>query len=243
MEEAASGIFGPNPLRATMYTILIGIVSVLVLIALGDARLLIPITLGYVAALSFVKPDFFFPGFTNVSTKTCFIILTMTAVLFSNLEASKTAQEPREKASTEAFPDDEKAPPEVASEPEITAETRAPPEPAPSPAPIKAVSTTVDELLETYAANQIAGERRFSNAQVSISGKAIRVRESFGTGILILASARAGKNLELSFAEVGERELANVGPGQRVTAVCYDIDEIGGSIFVDDCRSVSVVGP
>jgi hypothetical protein len=125
-----------------------------------------------------------------------------------------------------------------------TPEPKTKPEAAPRPTSVprqtsrKVVSTTVDDVLDIYEANQIAGERRFSGAKILISGKTERVREAFGTGILILKSVKSGRTLELYFTENGESDLGEVMPGQRVIAECYQAIEMMGAVTISDCRSV-----
>lgn len=115
------------------------------------------------------------------------------------------------------------------------------PDPGSPPAderPTKEVIADVDEILNDYAKNQIAGDRKYGDAKVLINGEALRVREALGTGILDIAS-RSGDEMELYFAEEGEADIAAVEPGQKVQVTCYAVIEIMGNVAASDCTNVS----
>ncbi len=105
--------------------------------------------------------------------------------------------------------------------------------------PTTEVRTTVDEILNTYAANQVAGDQKFGDAKLVVSGQAVRVREAMGTGILVLGSAKSDQTLDLYFAEEGNKDLGKVQPGDQVEATCYAILEAMGSVTLSDCTTVS----
>ena len=123
------------------------------------------------------------------------------------------------------------------------------PSPTPTPTPMETIqsvakptpvlTTTVDEILETYAENQIAGARKFDNRRVEVTGVAKRVREALGTGILVLRSPNTGSELELYFTEAAEVQLADVKAGRPTRAVCLRTFEIAGNVAMSDCREVS----
>lgn len=109
---------------------------------------------------------------------------------------------------------------------------------AASERPTREVTANVDEILDTYAKNQIAGERKYGDAKMLISGEALRVREALGTGILEVGSS-SGKAMDLYFAEEGEADIAAVEPGQKVQVTCYAIIEIMGNVAASDCTDIA----
>ena len=103
------------------------------------------------------------------------------------------------------------------------------------------VETDIDELLTVYERNQIEGLQKFGNATLKISGKVVRVRESFGTGILILQSQTSGAEMELSFSERGTPKLGSLMPSAYVVATCPGASEAMGEIFLGSCSDVEVI--
>lgn len=246
MTQAAAVTIGKSNIAlATTYAVIIFVVSFAGVFALGGAAWVIPITLGHIAALAFVKSSFAVPSFTNLSTKIVFTLLACISLLFAaaGTQAEKEKQKPPiPEIDVSAAPADEASvapslpvpPPETAPTP-VSPPTQSAPIAKP---PIREVRTTVDDILQTYAENQIAGERKFGNSKVVIQGTAVRVREVLGTGILVLASRRSGASMELSFSEAGNSSLADVKPRQLVTAECYSAYEAMGAVLLGDCRSV-----
>lgn len=233
-----------------LYTLGLLVASAVLVAALDEFKWVVPITWGHLGALACTLERVRAPGFRAVATRMTSLILAASATVFALIADSGPSRSGA------------KVPTPIQSlDPGLDAHERAPATKTPSPpapqkfpeneiAPrpqvprveiqrrVKTVSTTVDEVVQTYAKNQIAGERKYSGARISISGKAVRVREAFGTGILILKSPRSDNELELYFAEEGEPSLAEVEPGRNVTADCREIMEMMGALVLGDCRSV-----
>lgn len=224
---------------------LIGLVGLVVLtmliVALDMWAWIVPITLGHIAAVAFSVPSFSVKWLTNFSTKVFFTTLAVTTLPLALDAASQPGTGPAEADGSTPRPGE---PGSAETEP-ASGEPSSPSSPDSGtlqkpiePVTIREVITTVDEVVETYAKNQIAGERKYSGARISITGRAVRVREALGTGILVLGSRFSDNELELSFAEEGEPSLAEVEPRQNVTADCREITEMMGVLVLSDCRSV-----
>ncbi len=102
------------------------------------------------------------------------------------------------------------------------------------------IKTSIDELLDAYAGNQLAASRRFGHSPIQLSGKVVRVREAFGTGILVLRSSVSGTEQEFGFSDKGTKMLAFVSPGDRVTVTCPTVIEAMGIVVVGGCSEVVV---
>jgi hypothetical protein len=215
-------------------------VSIVVVALLGAAAWIVPITFFHLAALAHIRPGLRLLGLTSKTVKVgslfyAFPLAIVAAGASSNsenadlasLDAPATTPPPTVPASPAPVPTVPASPAPAPSAP-----------PAPQAPPLRDVSTTVDEMLQIYADNQIAGERKFANARVKISGTTVRVREALGTGILVLGSQRSAKRLELYFSKEGNQSLSEITPGQRVEAECYSVLEMLGEVLVGDCRSV-----
>lgn len=101
------------------------------------------------------------------------------------------------------------------------------------------IQTNVDNLLDEFAENQIAAQRKFGKGAVHIRGVTVRVREALGTGILVLASAKnRSRTVDLYFAESAETQLAEVRANLPTEAVCLATIELAGEVVLSDCRSV-----
>ena len=250
-----------NLLRVVLLTVGLFVASIISVILLSELSWVIPLTHLHIAGLAFARREFSVSGFSNASTKVAFATLAALSFAMAAAETSRVAkldQENSPPAAPRTPPIDETnirptaavpapAPASAsASAPATPPSATRPPPPtsavdagvkSPARPSVKEVSTSVDDILRTYADNQIAGERKFSNAKLTISGRVVRVREAFGTGILVLGAA-SGNSLELYFTESGEATLGEVSPGQSVKAVCYVIIEAMGAVALSDCRSV-----
>lgn len=237
--------------REVLYSLGLLVVSGVLVSLLDESRWIVPITLAHVGALAVVLKGFHVPGFRNVATKTSFLVLAAFATVFALAAGASTSRSEgdvlteiatRNPAGVDQAPQEDvtKRPvPTIPQKlPEAEIASKPPTATAGSRSTMRTVSTTVDEIVETYAKNQIAGDRKYSGVAISIAGRAVRVREAFGTGILVLKSPRSNNELELYFAEEGEPSLAEVAPGKSVTADCRSITEMMGALVLGDCRSV-----
>lgn len=237
--------------RITLVSLITAFLALAFTVIFGVAGIIIPIASSIVFLFAFTRYDFLASKFSANATKIIFGI----AALFSFLafttpdpvaSSIPAKQERVISASNNVIPFDEVHRATTAtrntsysterSMAPITSSTVLPN--AATPVAKKSVSTTVDEVLKTYADNQMAGERKFGGAEIMVAGRVERVREAFGIGILVLRSNRADGPLELSFVEAANDDLIALTPGQSVNAVCYGIVELMGAVSLGDCRSV-----
>lgn len=119
------------------------------------------------------------------------------------------------------------------------------PTPVPTPTPIEAakskqdVRISIDELQDMFAKNQVAGAQFFETHTAIIPGRAVRVREALGTGILIIQSPQTGRQMEIGFNDKGTRQLGAVKPGDDVEATCPEVNEMMSQIIVA-CSDISI---
>ncbi len=107
-------------------------------------------------------------------------------------------------------------------------------------APKKTITTNIDDILDTYEANQIGGLKKFGGATLKITGEVVRVREAMGVGIIVLASPDSGRELELGFSDAATNMLAPLLPGDNIEATCPSIVEAMSVIVVGGCSNVTV---
>lgn len=105
---------------------------------------------------------------------------------------------------------------------------------------VEPISTSIDEIFDTYAKNQIAGAKKFEDKTIRLTGKAVRVREAMGTGFLMLRSKKTGREQEFAFSDSGTALLAEVSPGDTVTVTCPGVVEGMGMIFIAACSDLKV---
>ncbi|WP_057884207.1 hypothetical protein [Tsuneonella troitsensis] len=98
--------------------------------------------------------------------------------------------------------------------------------------------TTIDEVLDAYAANQIAAAKRFGSTPVEISGEVVRVREAFGTGFAILRSLKTNREQEFGFSDGGTKQLVAVSPGDRVKVTCPNVMEAMSIVLTVNCSKI-----
>ena len=101
------------------------------------------------------------------------------------------------------------------------------------------VQTSIDELLDAFDNNQIAASKRYGKP-LQLSGKVVRVREALGTGILVLASPRSGRQHEFGFSDSGTEKLADVKLGDTVTITCPEALEAMSVVIVGGCSDLEV---
>lgn len=106
--------------------------------------------------------------------------------------------------------------------------------PQPSDEPIQ---TSIDELLDAFAANQVAAAKKYGRP-IQLTGKVVRVREAWGTGILILKSPTSGREHEFGFSDAGTKKLADIQSGQSVTITCPAALEAMSVMLVGGCSDI-----
>lgn len=97
------------------------------------------------------------------------------------------------------------------------------------------IVTNIDELIDAYAANQVAAAKKYGNSPIQLRGKVIRVREVLGTGILVLRSSKSGREHEFGFSNDGTTLLAGVKQGDTVIITCPGVAEGMGIVVVGGC--------
>lgn len=102
------------------------------------------------------------------------------------------------------------------------------------------VRTSIDELLDAYAANQIAASKKFGNSSIALTGRVVRVRESLGTGILVLRSTASGREQEFGFSDIGTEKLASVNSGDVVSITCPTVIEALSIVVVGGCSEIEL---
>ena len=104
----------------------------------------------------------------------------------------------------------------------------------PTDAPIQ---TSIDELLDAFATNQVAAAKKYGRP-IQLTGKVVRVREAWGTGILILKSPTSGREHEFGFSDAGTKKLADIQSGQSVTITCPAALEAMSVVLVGGCSDI-----
>ena len=108
------------------------------------------------------------------------------------------------------------------------------------PRPKKMVVTDVDDILDTYEANQIGGLKKFGDATIKIGGTVVRVREVFGLGVIVLRSSKTNRNMEILFSAEATPDLARLMPGNNIEATCPTVMEAMSAVLIRDCSAVLV---
>lgn len=110
---------------------------------------------------------------------------------------------------------------------------------ASNPTVVAPLDTTIDELLSAFEENQVAAAKKFGRP-LRVSGKVMRVREAFGTGIIVLASPRSGQEQELGFSDSGTEKLSDIKRGDMVIVTCPEALEAMSVVIVGGCSDVEV---
>lgn len=106
-------------------------------------------------------------------------------------------------------------------------------------APNTIVQTSIDELLDAFDDNQIAAAKKYGKP-LQLNGKVVRVREALGTGILVLASPKSGRQHEFGFSNSGTEKLADVKLGDTVTVTCPEALEAMSVVIVGGCSDLEI---
>lgn len=102
------------------------------------------------------------------------------------------------------------------------------------------IVTDVDDVLDTYEANQIGGLKKFGDATIKIAGTVVRVREVLGLGVIVLKSPKTNRDMEILFSAQATPDLAPLTPGNKIEASCPTVMEAMGAVLIKDCSSVVV---
>lgn len=105
--------------------------------------------------------------------------------------------------------------------------------------PAKILVTNIDEILDDFDSNQIAATKKYGGTPFQLTGKVIRVREAFGTGILVLASPKSGITHEFGFSDRGTEKLADIKVGDTVVVSCPEALEAMSLVIVGGCSDVA----
>ena len=210
--------------KAALYLFAFTLIGMIGLIAFGDLGLPEPM-FGFGCLLSALA----FAGYVFQGKRSRLFISAWSAIgasAFLLLLSLKPEPEGRDQASAvEVLENGAESSPEAVA----TAERASP------------VSTDVDDILDTYAENQIAGREKFERHGVNIRGRVTRVREALGTGIVVLSSPHSNRDLEISFSDRDTKKLSVLKHGDNIVATCPEVSEGMGNVFVSECSDVEII--
>ena len=106
-------------------------------------------------------------------------------------------------------------------------------------APTETINVTADELVKGYKENELAGDQKFKDKNLIVTGKI----ESIESGIADMPyiMLKAGGDMEFNkpqahFNKEDTAMLAKLKKGQAIKLQCIGNGEIGGMPMLKDCK-------
>ena len=110
-----------------------------------------------------------------------------------------------------------------------------------APAPTETINVTADELVKGYKENELAGDQKFKDKNLIVTGKI----ESIESGIADMPyiMLKAGGDMEFNkpqahFNKEDTAMLAKLKKGQAIKLQCIGNGEIGGMPMLKDCKVI-----
>lgn len=110
-----------------------------------------------------------------------------------------------------------------------------------APAPAETINVTADELVKGYKENELAGDQKFKDKNLIVTGKI----ESIESGIADMPyiMLKAGGDMEFNkpqahFNKEDTAMLAKLKKGQAIKLQCIGNGEIGGMPMLKDCKVI-----
>lgn len=106
-------------------------------------------------------------------------------------------------------------------------------------APAETINVTADELVKGYKENELAGDQKFKDKNLVVTGK-IETIES-GIADMPYIMLKAGGDMEFNkpqahFNKEDTAMLAKLKKGQAIKLQCIGNGEIGGMPMLKDCK-------
>ena len=105
----------------------------------------------------------------------------------------------------------------------------------------KPITVTADELLKGYKENELAGDQKFKDKNIIVTGKIEAIESGIADMPFILL--KAGGNMEFNkpqahFSKDDTATLAKLKKGQAIKLQCIGDGEIAGSPMLKDCKVI-----
>lgn len=103
----------------------------------------------------------------------------------------------------------------------------------------KPITVTADELLKGYKENELAGDQKFKDKTLIVTGKIETIESGIADMPFILL--KAGGDMEFNkpqamFSKDDTPMLAKLKKGQDIKLQCVGAGEMGGSPILKDCK-------
>ncbi len=106
-------------------------------------------------------------------------------------------------------------------------------------ADMPAITVTADELLKSYKENELAGDQKYKDKLLIVTGKLDSIQSGIGDSPFILL--KAGGDMEFNkpqahFDKSQSADLAKLKKGTAIKIQCTGNGEIAGAPMLKDCK-------